>query len=569
MTKNKTIIIGIGIIFIIGIGVLIGSNMKEIPLIASLVGFSQEETANEEIIPNEEVTPEQVLEEYNQTRTDEQKKEAIEKIRAIFGEDLEITFKEAKTRYYSCGIPDPAVITDFVQLKVIEVYEDNKGFTTEVDTETNEILKRWKDCTTETQWITADQAQKIAENLLAKLVDNPESYELVNADTHQRTYYTFWRKMHEGEFYSQIPGGEKGQFLSRTEDRFITICSLNGELMSYEYNYALTEEEVEEMAEKWKDTQKWDIEAIRGGVLSDPNAELTFVNWITTGTKVERMKTEEGTILESRDYKTFRVYRDENGYCYDVDEDRNVFPDTETLKGCKTPQIGPELQTTEGREAAIEAIKGFRRNPDLELEYIDTYSCATQFGIGKEVEGEKGYYYETPEEYRIPVEVYQEKEMIGGGCQTYEYEVDTQTNEIVEMRMTYPRKYYVMEAEMTREELMQRCQKTHDFLEYPMLSQTELEEIAMNFLKTRTKKVWVHLKDFEEFKSQLTYSSKGNNHWWRWEDKDFQYYSLPAGFAITGLPPTVQVGISSGGHIINYINNTSHFESVMQIYDQK
>jgi len=78
--------------------------------------------------------------EHNQIRTTEQRDAAIANIKAIFGEDLILTFKETKTKYYSYGIPDPAVMTDFVQLKTIEVYEDNKGFTTEVDAANNEIL---------------------------------------------------------------------------------------------------------------------------------------------------------------------------------------------------------------------------------------------------------------------------------------------------------------------------------------------------------------------------------------------------------------------------------------------
>jgi len=271
--------------------------------------------------PIEERTVESMLEEYNQTRTSEQKEEVIRNIKAIFGQDLEIAFKEALTRYYSYGIPNPGITTDFVQLKVIEVYEDNKGFTTEIDVKNNEILKREKSCTQETQWITAEQAKEASENLLAELVDNPENYNLTAEHTYTRTYYSVWHRSYEEEFYNSIPEG-KGRELAKMEERTIVICLLNGELMSYEYKPALTEEEIGEMTEKWEETQRRDIEAIRG-VLDNPNAELSFVNWLTV----------------TAENKTYRVYRDENGYCYDVDEDRNVIPDTEILRSCKTPQL--------------------------------------------------------------------------------------------------------------------------------------------------------------------------------------------------------------------------------------
>jgi hypothetical protein len=288
--------------------------------------------------PIKERLIEAILEEYNQTRTPEQRKEIIEKINTLFGEDLEITFKEAKTRYYSYGIPNPAVITDFVQLKVIEIYEDNKGFTTEVDAETNEILKRWKDCTTETRWITLDQAKEIAKALLAKIVNDPENYELLGEDAGKRTYFTLWRKVHEGEFYSKIPGGEKRQYLSRAEDRYITICTLNGELISYEYHFALAEEEVEEMAKRWEETQSKDVKAIRE-ILGDPNAKLTFVNWVSYSRETKQIELKEGVMTMPVEMTSYRVYRDENGYCYDIDDEGNIYPDTETLRTCKTPQL--------------------------------------------------------------------------------------------------------------------------------------------------------------------------------------------------------------------------------------
>lgn len=332
MNKKYLLIIGT-IVIGLGIGTFIGlEQIKHAKTTTAGELNNQEETLGQKL------TPEQVLAEYNQARTAEQRETVIEKIKSIFGEDLEITFKEAKTRYYSCGIPDPAIITDFVQLKVIETYEDNKGFKTEVDTETNEILKRAKDCVSGTAWITADQAKETAKNLLAKLVPDPENYSLSHEDAFTRTYYTDWRKISEGDFYDLIPSG-KGQSLAKNDWRTITICTLSGELFSYEYKPALTEAEINKMATQWEQTKKEDIEALRE-LLNKPNADFTFVSWVNIGTEQKEIKNEEDEAISgSYDYKTFRVYRDEDGYCYDVDENRNIIPDTETLKQCKTPKL--------------------------------------------------------------------------------------------------------------------------------------------------------------------------------------------------------------------------------------
>ena len=329
MNKKYLIIIGT-IVIGLGIGTFIGlEQIKNTKTTTAEESNQQNEIAQ---------TPEQVLAEYYQTRTAEQREVVMEKIKSIFGEDLVLTFKEAKTRYYTYGIPDPATVTDFAQLKVIETYEDNKGFKTEVDAETNEIINRAKNCTEGTKWITADQAKVTAQNLLAKLVPDPENYNLLQANAYSRTYYTDWRKTYEGDFYNFIPS-KKEQSLAKQDWRTIVICNLSGELFNYDYKPALTEKEITVMAQRWQETQKKDIATLRT-FLNRPDGEFTFVNWINYGTEQREIKNGENeTTVESCDYKTFKAYRDENGYCYDVGEDGSVLPDTEILKDCKTPQL--------------------------------------------------------------------------------------------------------------------------------------------------------------------------------------------------------------------------------------
>ncbi len=306
MNRNNLILIGA---IIVGLG------------IGTFIGLEQIKSAKTTIA--EELNRQT---EYNQTRTAEQREEVMGKIRAIFGDDLKLTLKETKTKYYSYGIADPAVITDFVQLKTIEVYEDNKGFTTEVDTANNEIINREKSCVEETQRITNDQAKEIAKSLLVKITDNSENYELAVENENPQIYDSIWRKWHEGESYSVIPSG-KGQDLARMEERAIAICLRNGELMNYGYKPALTETELTEMAQKWEETQQKDIEALRR-FLNSPDKQFTFVNYLSCS------ECGAGGMANS-----FRVYRDENGYCYDVDPHGNITPDTEVFNQCKTPRL--------------------------------------------------------------------------------------------------------------------------------------------------------------------------------------------------------------------------------------
>jgi hypothetical protein len=251
---------------------------------------------------------------------------AIDKIKSIFGQDLTITYKGSETKYYSYGIPDPATITGFTQLKTIETYTDNMGFTIKMDAGNNEILSKTKDCAQAGHAVTFDEAKMIAKGLLAKITGDSDSYELFAEDKNQNIYNTIWQKIHEGQFYNIIPS-QKEQTLAKREERTIAICMCNGELMSYEYKPALTEQELTQMAEQWNNTQSNDIGIIRK-FLNSPDKQFTFVNYMTCS-----QCGPNGT------ENSFRVYKDESGYCYDLDKNGNVTPDTEMYGKCKTPKL--------------------------------------------------------------------------------------------------------------------------------------------------------------------------------------------------------------------------------------
>ena len=252
------------------------------------------------------------------TRTDADRQIAIDKIKSLFGKDLTITYKGSETKYYSYGIPDPATITDFTQLETIETYTDNQGFTIKVDTANNEIISKTKDCTQDGHWVTNDEAKMIAESLLAKITGNPDDYKLTTENKNQDIYSVIWEKTQVGQFYNIIPS-QKERTLAERGERTIAICLKNGELMSYEYKPALTEAELAEMGEKWQATQNKDIGKLKE-FLGDSSKQFTFVNYINENENL------------------FRVYMDENGYCYDIEKSGYIRPDTDLIK-CKTPKL--------------------------------------------------------------------------------------------------------------------------------------------------------------------------------------------------------------------------------------
>ncbi len=319
MNKKILIIAALAVVGV-GIGTIIGLEQIKHTKIAVAEANIQKQSLEQK------TAPEQALAEYSQNRTAEQRNEAVAKVKALFGEDLTPVFKEAKARYYSYGIPDPATITDFTQLKIIETYIDNQGFTTEVNTGNNEILSRTKDCIQDGHRVTNEQAKMIAEGLLTKLTEDSDNYKLTTENKNQNIYSVVWTKITDGQFYNIIPS-PKEQTLAKMDERTIAICLRNGELMSYEYKPALTEQELTQMATQWNKTQSKDIDALRK-FLSTPEKQFTFVNYMSCS--------ECG---KGRTPNSFRVYKDESGYCYDVDPNGNVTADTEILRQCKTPKL--------------------------------------------------------------------------------------------------------------------------------------------------------------------------------------------------------------------------------------
>lgn len=258
---NKKILIFIALVVVgLGIGTAIGLNQIKQTQLAS---------ADKPAVIQQQV----------ETRTDADRQIAIDKIKSLFGKDLTITYKSSETKYYSYGIPDPATVTDFTQLKTIETYTDNQGFAIKVDAANNEIISKTKDCIQGGHAVTNNEAKMIAEGLLAKITGNPDDYKLTTENKNQGIYSSIWEKTHEGQLYNIIPS-QKERTLAEREERTIAICLKNGELMNYEYKPALNEQELAVMADKWNETQSKDIETLRK-FLKTQDKQFTFVNYMS------------------------------------------------------------------------------------------------------------------------------------------------------------------------------------------------------------------------------------------------------------------------------------------------
>ncbi len=487
---NKKILIFIALVVVgLGIGTAIGLNQIKQTQLASA---DESKTVEQKIL----------------TRTDAERQVAIDKIKSLFGKDLTITYKESETKYYSYGIPDPATITDFTQFKTIETYTDNMGFTIKVDVANNEILSKTKDCAEDGHAVTDSEAKMIAQGLLAKLTnDDPDNYTLIE-NKNQNIYNSVWQKTHEGNFYNMIPS-QKEQTLAKREERTIAICMRNGELMSYEYKPALTEQELTQMSEQWNNTQSSDIKTLRK-FLNSPDKQFTFVNYMTCS-QCGPNETEN----------SFRVYKDEDGYCYDLDKNGNVTPDTEMYGKCKTPDriISNNDAPPSGAELARaeQAIKTFMGDQNLELQYI------------------------TQSKDR-PIYIFQQKEYINDRCEVYEYQVAKKTNQIIEIGIVYPEE--MQQGNPTEmQEKRSQC-LNYGSLEVPLKAKDEIEKTAFAYLGRDPEHTKLTLRSDirPEYISSKPGAAKPAMNEWKWEDVRQNLL--------------IRIVISSGGKLIYYFNTT-------------
>lgn len=202
-----------------------------------------------------------------------------------------------------------------------------------------------------------------------------------------------------------------------------------------------------------------------------------------------------------------------------------------------------------------ENIRSFMASSSLTFQYISTQKNPSNFTVGKTtVIADGAIRIDTPEEWNRSVYIIQQKEYINERCEVYEYEVNTKTDQIVEVHVRYPEEIQNKLSDASGLKASE-CEK-YGSMEIPLKSKAEIEKIAMVFLAR-------NVSNFEQIKSQFVYSSskKGAENpavnEWKWEDKS---YKLPEGLSGDLSPyPTIRIIISSGGRLVYYFNSSELF----------
>jgi len=272
---------------------------------------------------------------------------------------------------------------------------------------------------------------------------------------------------------------------------------------------------------------------------------------------VEVMESETGNKTTEKQWRT--VSRD--GICADLATQKDNLQKQRSSEIDKLQKEADLLtaRPEQERAKAIQAIKDFMTSPNLELEYIATRSPSNfNVGIKKETYGNNpavstGYTIETPKEWKRKAEIYQQKEYINGTCEVYEYEIDPRNNQIIQVSIRYPQ-----EGVIANPKEQKNCANTQS-LETPLLTLPELKEIAMNYAKKG-------VNNFEEIKDDFVYQASTENpktipaqNTWLYQNKD---YKLPDGLTAQEPSPypTVWTTITSGGHLLMYLNTTGLFK---------
>ena len=224
-------------------------------------------------------------------------------------------------------------------------------------------------------------------------------------------------------------------------------------------------------------------------------------------------------------------------------------------------QSAPEITIKEPNQNELvkteENIRNSMASSSLTLQYISTQKNPSNFTIGKTtIIGDGAIRMDTPAEWNRPVYIIQQKEYINERCEIYEYEVNTKTDQIVEVHVRYPEEIQNKLSDASGLKALE-CEK-YGSMEMPLKSKAEIEKMAMDFLAR-------NVSNFEQIKSQFVYSSskKGAENpavnEWKWEDKS---YKLPEGLSGDPSPyPTIRIIVSSGGKLVYYFNSLELFDN--------
>lgn len=216
------------------------------------------------------------------------------------------------------------------------------------------------------------------------------------------------------------------------------------------------------------------------------------------------------------------------------------------LPNSSTGAVTPQTENSQQKD--MNAIKSFMAEPNLALILMGTGLPQPYFMVGKVTELEKGGGIQRDKvpEWERQVNIYEQKELINGQCEVYEYQTDARNNTLtaVHIRNLRPSEIDILKSSDIT------CGRASAV---PKLTKAEAETIAMPYLKRA-------LPNFDQIKDQLVYSQKlgGESQEWRWEDKNFK---LPD--SLGGDPysyPIIRIVIY-GDKSFLYENTSSLFKS--------
>jgi hypothetical protein len=211
----------------------------------------------------------------------------------------------------------------------------------------------------------------------------------------------------------------------------------------------------------------------------------------------------------------------------------------------------PEVE----REKAMQTIRTFMGEPDLQLVYIATRR-PSNFNVGKITNQDAGgFTMEDVSGWERRVEVYQQKDFIDDQCEVYEYEVDIRNNQLVEVHVKYPDG-----IPATSNEKMSLC-SSYGAMGWPLVAKDQIEKTAFAYLGRVPESTGSMLSSSsiqpQYFPSKEGILTKPAQNEWRWEDKN---YKLPEGLYSDAFSyPVLRIVISSGGKLVYYFNSTKLF----------
>jgi hypothetical protein len=210
-------------------------------------------------------------------------------------------------------------------------------------------------------------------------------------------------------------------------------------------------------------------------------------------------------------------------------------------------------------DKAEQAIRAFMGELNLEFVYKGQNNHPDNFAVLSNIkQNEGGFTADNPEEWDIPVYIFEQKDYINDRCEVYRYQVTQKTNQVVEIGIVYPEE--IQQGNPTEQQERKKQCSNYGSLEIPLKTKAEIEQTAFAYLGRDPEHTKFTLRsDIQpEYISSKSGAANPAMNEWKWEDKG---YKLPEG--LTGDPspyPTMRIIISSGGKLVYYLNTTDLFE---------